>query len=273
MSEAFRKLHYGPDILILPNAWDAASARIVAAAGFPAIATTSAGIAFARGFPDGERISREEMLSDVACIVGCVDVPVTADLEAGYGPDAEDVAETMRQAIKAGAAGLNLEDSSPRSRPAPVRDGPRRRACRRGTRRGRRGRGAGRHQCPHRRILSSVSRETTPCLPIRSTAPTPTARRGPTAFSFPPSPMPRPSGAWPPRSTDRSISWPAPGRPPLSELSALGVARVSIGSGLARAAYTVARRAAEELLGPGTFTFAEGVISHPEMNALMEPTD
>jgi len=98
--------------LLLPNAWDAASARIFEAAGFPAIGTTSAGIAYSRGFCDGQHISREEMMHEVAIIVRAVDIPVTADIEAGYGPGADDVAETVRAVIDAGAVGINLEDNA-----------------------------------------------------------------------------------------------------------------------------------------------------------------
>lgn len=109
-AELFRKLHAGPEILVLPNAWDVVSARIVEEAGFPAVATTSAGVANVLGYPDGQRISRAEMLDMVARIARAVKVPVTADLEAGYGKRPEDMAETARELIAAGAVGLNLED-------------------------------------------------------------------------------------------------------------------------------------------------------------------
>jgi 2-methylisocitrate lyase-like PEP mutase family enzyme len=99
-------------MLVLPNAWDAASARIFEDAGFPALATTSAGIAYAHGYPDGERINRAEMLAAVARITSHVAVPVTADMEAGYGRAPEAVAETVRGVIAAGAVGMNLEDST-----------------------------------------------------------------------------------------------------------------------------------------------------------------
>ncbi len=105
-AEKLRQLHHGPKILVLPNAWDAASARIFEDAGFPAIASTSAGIAFSLGYPDGQLIPRDEMLAAVAKIARSVKVPVTADLESGY----EDVAKTAQTAIEAGAVGLNLED-------------------------------------------------------------------------------------------------------------------------------------------------------------------
>src|SRR2546423_3048934 len=111
-AEEFRALHSGGEILLLPNVWDVAGARIIEEAGFPALATTSAGIAFALGYPDGEKISREEMLSVVARIVGAVQVPVTADVESGYGPRPEDASRTADMVIEAGAVGMNLEDSS-----------------------------------------------------------------------------------------------------------------------------------------------------------------
>src|SRR5580700_5334583 len=81
----FRQMHQCPEILVLPNAWDAATARVCEAAGFRALATTSAGIAFAAGYPDGERIGRDEMLECVRQIAAAVRVPVTADMESGYG--------------------------------------------------------------------------------------------------------------------------------------------------------------------------------------------
>jgi len=109
-AEQFRRLHHGPKTLLLPNAWDVASARILEEAGHPAIATTSAGIAYSLGYADGERISRDEMLSVVGRIARAVRVPVTADLEAGYGTTPEAIGDTVKAAIEAGAIGMNLED-------------------------------------------------------------------------------------------------------------------------------------------------------------------
>src|SRR6266852_4324528 len=109
-AEQFRKLHRGPRILVLPNAWDVASARILEELGYPAIATTSAGVAFSLGYPDGQHISRDEMLEVVARIARAVRVPVTADMEAGYGTSVQDMSETAKALIAAGAIGLNLED-------------------------------------------------------------------------------------------------------------------------------------------------------------------
>ena len=107
--EILRKLHQGPPILVLPNAWDVASTRIFEEAGFPAIATSSAAIANSLGYPDGEKIPRGEMIWMVRRIAGVVSVPVTADMEAGYG----DPAGTAQAVLEAGGAGMNFEDSKP----------------------------------------------------------------------------------------------------------------------------------------------------------------
>jgi 2-methylisocitrate lyase-like PEP mutase family enzyme len=109
-AERLRGLHRPGDPLVLVNVWDAISARIVEDLGFPAIATTSAGVAWSEGYPDGERISRAEMMARVRRIAEAVDVPVTADSEAAYGATVEDATLTARDAIDAGAVGLNFED-------------------------------------------------------------------------------------------------------------------------------------------------------------------
>jgi 2-methylisocitrate lyase-like PEP mutase family enzyme len=109
-AEQFRKLHHGPKMLLLPNAWDVASACILEECGHPAIATTSAGVAYSLGYPDGQRISRDEMLAVAGRIARAVNIPVTADLEAGYGTTVKDVVDTMKAAIAAGIIGMNLED-------------------------------------------------------------------------------------------------------------------------------------------------------------------
>jgi len=103
-------LHHGPKILVMANVWDAISARIVEETGFPAVATTSAGVAATLGYPDGEQVSRAEMLEVVARVARAVQVPVTADMEAGYGTKPEEMAETALELIETGAVGLNLED-------------------------------------------------------------------------------------------------------------------------------------------------------------------
>ncbi|MDA0161492.1 isocitrate lyase/phosphoenolpyruvate mutase family protein [Solirubrobacter ginsenosidimutans] len=107
-AEELRRLHAAPEPLVLVNAWDAASARVVAAApGARAIATASWSIAAAHGFADGEQLSREAMIAAVGVVARAVDLPVTADLERGYG----NARLTLDSALEAGAVGCNLEDS------------------------------------------------------------------------------------------------------------------------------------------------------------------
>jgi 2-methylisocitrate lyase-like PEP mutase family enzyme len=111
-AESLLRLHQPGAALLLPNAWDAASACLFADTGFPAIGTTSAGIAFAQGYRDGERIGRDDMLHVIARIAAVVQVPVTADIESGYGSAPAQVAQTIQGVLAAGAVGVNLEDSA-----------------------------------------------------------------------------------------------------------------------------------------------------------------
>jgi 2-methylisocitrate lyase-like PEP mutase family enzyme len=110
-AETLRKLHQGPRAVVFPNVWDATSARVVEELGYPAIATTSAGIANMLGYADGQNISRDEMLSIVSLVARVVRVPVTADMEAGYADTADQMYETATSLIRSGGVGLNLEDS------------------------------------------------------------------------------------------------------------------------------------------------------------------
>ena len=117
-AERLRELHAGPGVLVLPNAWDVASARAFEGAGFPAVATTSGGVAEALGHRDGEQAPVDEVLAAVGRICRAVSVPVTADLEGGYGLDPEDLVDGL---LAAGAVGLNLEDTDHRG-PGPLVD-------------------------------------------------------------------------------------------------------------------------------------------------------
>ena len=110
-AEALRQLHHGERAVVFPNVWDATSARVVEELGYPAVATTSAGIANMLGYPDGQNISRDEMLSIVGLIARVVKVPVTADMEAGYANTVDQMYETATALIYSGGVGLNLEDS------------------------------------------------------------------------------------------------------------------------------------------------------------------
>ena len=111
-AEELRRLHHATKILVLPNAWDVTSARLLEDMGFPAVATSSAAVANSLGYPDGQQISRHEMLEAVGRIASAVQVPVTADMEAGYATTAEEMEVTARDLLEAGAVGLNLEDSA-----------------------------------------------------------------------------------------------------------------------------------------------------------------
>ena len=117
-SDRFRELN-DEGRLLLPNAWDAASARVFELAGFSAIGTTSGGIATSRGMPDGEQMGREAMVAEIAAIIRAVDLPVTADIEAGYGRTAAEVARTVDAVLEAGGVGINIEDRTYETR-API---------------------------------------------------------------------------------------------------------------------------------------------------------
>jgi 2-methylisocitrate lyase-like PEP mutase family enzyme len=110
-AETLRQLHQGSRAVVFPNVWDATSARVIEELGYPAIATTSAGIANMLGYVDGQKISVDEMLSIVSLIARVVRVPVTADMEAGYSNTADQMYETAAALIHSGGVGLNLEDS------------------------------------------------------------------------------------------------------------------------------------------------------------------
>ena len=106
----FRALHAGPEILVLPNAWDAASAALMADAGARAVATSSAAVAWSHGYPDGNLLPVDRLAATLECVVAAVSVPVTADIEGGYSDDPAEVADTVARLIDVGVVGVNLED-------------------------------------------------------------------------------------------------------------------------------------------------------------------
>ena len=108
----FHELHGSGRLLLLPNAWDAGSARLLAALGASAIATSSAALAWAHGFPDGESLPRDVLVQAVAEITRVVDLPVTVDTERGFGTDPADVADSIARLIGVGAVGINIEDGA-----------------------------------------------------------------------------------------------------------------------------------------------------------------
>ncbi len=266
-AEDFLALHSAPGILALCNTSDAAGARIVVEAGFPAVASSSAGVAWMLGYPDGEIIPRAEMLDAVRRIADAVDVPVTADMEAGYGHAPETVAETVRLTIEAGAVGINIEDSDAQAKGHPLLD----------------------FELSVERIAAARAAADASGVPMVINARTDgfygggnegsmaeTVRRGNAYLEAGAGcvfvPFVRDAetiGALCPEiAGPMNILAGAPS-PPLPELKELGVARVSIGGLLSLAAATLVRRAAEELRDHGTYGFARDVILHPEMNALL----
>jgi len=111
-NQTFRELHSGPDILLLPNAWDAGSSRMVESLGAKAIATTSAGLAWSRGYPDGDKLPLEQLLAVVREIERVIHVPLTIDIEGGYSDDPAVVGLVVAGIIDAGAVGINIEDGA-----------------------------------------------------------------------------------------------------------------------------------------------------------------
>jgi 2-methylisocitrate lyase-like PEP mutase family enzyme len=256
----FRSLHHPADPLVLVNAWDAASARIVAAAGARAVATTSAGVAWALGRPDGDALSRDAMLEHLRRIVAAVNVPVTADVESGFGRTPQEVAETLRGVAAAGAVGVNLEDTL-------------------------RGDVAGLRPVPEQVARLAAARAAAPDVYINARIDTylrgvndlaATVERAHAYLDA------GASGIFVPGVVDAATvgalaeAIPAPlnilvgpGAPTVAELGKLGVARVSLGSWVASAAYAVVRRAAEEAFSTGTYTSLDGALDFSDVNRLM----
>lgn len=269
-AERFQALHQGP-LFLMPNPWDAGSARLLAGFGFAALATTSAGLAFALGRRDGEgSVSRDEALRNAADIVAAVDLPVSADLENGYGDTPESTAETIRLAAQVGLVGGSIEDATGNAG-APIYD-------------------------------FNLSVE-------RVTAAAEAARALPFPFTFVGraenflhghddlDDTIRRLQAYEKAGADVLF---APGLPSLeairtvcaavtkpvnvvlgqkntpytvADLAEAGVRRISTGSSFARAALTGLRDASRELQGPGTMTYLDDAISFAEVTAFMAAKD
>jgi 2-methylisocitrate lyase-like PEP mutase family enzyme len=254
-------LHDPAAPLALANAWDVASARVVEAAGAPAVATTSAGVAWSLGLPDGDRLDRDALLAVVSRIAGAVAVPVTVDAEGGFAAEAADVATTVAGLLDAGAVGMNIEDGGRAPEELAARVAAARAAADRAgvalfvnarTDVFLRGLGA-----PEDRVAEAVAR----------------ARRyveaGADGIFVPgvadPATIAELAAAIPVPLNVMAV----PGLPPVAELGRLGVARVSLGSSVAEAAYAVARRAAVELAGPGTYGVLADGVDYRELDALV----
>jgi 2-methylisocitrate lyase-like PEP mutase family enzyme len=260
----FRRLHeHG--VLVLPNAWDVASARLVEQAGAPAVATTSGGVSWTLGAPDGDRLTRDLAVESVRRIAAAVAVPVSADIETGFGRRPDDVADTVRAVLDAGAVGINLEDAGAPLRPVAEQA---------------------------ERIAAARAAADAAGVPLFVNARTdvylrqvgePAGRLAETIQRAEAYAVAGADGIFVPGVVDPAVlrelvaaiprplnAMAGPGAPPVAELAALGVRRVSIGAAIALAAYGLVRRAAVELLTEGTYGGMAGGVDYAELNALLD---
>jgi 2-methylisocitrate lyase-like PEP mutase family enzyme len=258
------RLHplHGPGrLLVLPNVWDALSARLVEESGAEAIATASASISWAHGHPDGEALPLDDLVRAVARITHAVRLPVTVDLERGYAADPEGAADAVARVVAAGAEGVNLEDGGGAAETL-----------------------AAKIAAVRRRLGERVFVNARTCvalhgqLPPNQTAREVIAR----AKTFAESGA---DGLFVPGLVDadaiRAIAHATPlplnvllrpGLPPLAALRDLGVRRLSTGPRLAAAAYALARHAARDLLAHGAYgPLLDADLTYPEANALFAP--
>jgi 2-methylisocitrate lyase-like PEP mutase family enzyme len=260
-ARTFRALHERAHAFIIPNPWDAGSAKLLTHLGFEALATTSAGYSFSAGRPDNTT-PRQEMLLHCAAVVNATNLPVSGDLENGFGDSPETVAETIRLAAAAGLAGCSIEDST-----------------------GHTGRPVYEFEHSVDRVRAAVTAARALPFPFTLTARAEnhivgrpdikdTIRRlqayqeAGADVLFAPGLATREDISAVVHSVDRPVNVLPPAGFNLSELSALGVRRVSVGSALARAALGAFMRAAKEMHEHGTFTFAEQAMPYGELNTL-----
>jgi 2-methylisocitrate lyase-like PEP mutase family enzyme len=266
---AFRTMHQREGIFVMPNPWDAGSAKILASLGFEALATTSAGLAFSLGLPDGEGVVRsEDTLANIRAIVSSTDLPVSADLENGYGDDPDSCARTIMLASAAGLAGGSIEDAT-----------------------GRPGDPIYPFGLSVERIRAAVKAAASLPYPFMLTARAEnliygrpdlkdTIRRleayaeaGADVLFAPGLKTREEIGAVVRAVAPRPVSVVmglGQANFSVSELEDLGVKRISLGSSLARAAYGSLLHAAEEISRKGSFTFAEGTVPYSTFNALFK---
>lgn len=266
-AQAFRALHERAGAFLIPNPWDIGTARLLALLGFEALATTSAGYAFSLGVPDGN-VGRDAMLTHVAAIISATDLPVSADLENGFGDDPVTVAETIRLATATGLAGGSIEDATGRQ-DDPIYP----------------------MELAAERIRAAVE-----AARASSTFFTLTARAENYLHGRPdlhdtiarlqvyqeagadvlyaPGLTTREEIESVVRSVDKPVNVVMGLRGAqfrLAELAEMGVKRVSVGGSLARAALGAFLRAAREMREHGTFTYAQDAISAKEIAELLQP--
>jgi 2-methylisocitrate lyase-like PEP mutase family enzyme len=268
-AERLRALHHGPPILVLPNAWDAASARVFEAEGFPAVATSSAGVAASLGYPDGGIVPTREMIEAVARIARAVKVPVTADIEHAYGRTPDAVADVVLRVTAAGAVGINIEDFVPDAtelEPIPLQVDKiktiRKAAANAGV----------------RVVINARTDVFLRALGAPDTRLGVAIDRGRAFLAagadcvFVPGVRDRDTISELVRGIGGPINVLAvKGTPSIPDLEALGVARVSLGSGPMRASLAVVRNTARELKAHGTYgAFTDNALAFDEVNELMK---
>lgn len=251
-------------VLVLVNAWDALSARLVAEAGATAAATTSAGVAWSLGVPDGDRLDRDAALAVAARVAGAVDLPVTADLESGFGADPAGVAETVRRAIEAGVVGVNLEDGPLLARP--IQDQTDRYAA---ARRAADATGIPLYVNARVDVYLKDFGDPATRLDVAVERARAYLAAGADGIFVPGVTDPATVAALVERIPAPLNILVGPGAPDVAELGRLGVARISIGSKLALAAYGLVRRGAGELFGTGGYATLTGGLAYDDVNGLL----
>jgi 2-methylisocitrate lyase-like PEP mutase family enzyme len=262
----FRALHARRTAFIIPNPWDVGTARILERLGFEALATTSAGFAFSLGQRD-RTVAREQVIAHVAALTSATTVPVSADLENGFGDAPETAAETIRRASAAGAAGGSIEDSTGRS-DQPLYEIE--------------------HAADRIRAAAEAARSTAAGFVLTARAENFLVGRANIDDTISRLQAYQQAGAdvlYAPGlataddiaavvgAVDRPVNVLAalPGFPlTLDQLSAIGVTRVSIGGSLARAAFGATLRAAREMRERGTFRYVDEAVSSKELGAMFE---
>jgi 2-methylisocitrate lyase-like PEP mutase family enzyme len=269
-AEDFRALHHGKRILILPNGWDVPSARMFEDAGFPAVATSSAGMLVSLGYPDGEVIGRDEFVSAVGRIARVLSVPLSADVVAGFGKTTKEVLVTAKAILRTGAVGINIEDFAHATKKLyPIE-----------------------RQVENVKAIKKLGE--TIGIPLVINARTDALRfaegdegarfkeavRRAMAYRDAGADCVYPMGlvdADPIASFVRALYFPInvmvrKGLPPIGELERLGVARMSFGPSPSYAAMGLLKRAAKEVLEQGTYeNLVEGAITFDELNGLAVP--
>lgn len=265
-ARAFRALHEQDQAFVIPNPWDVGTARLLAALGFQALATTSAGYAYTLGLPDMQ-VGRDRMLAHVAELVCATALPVSADLENGFAESPEGVAQTYRLAAQAGLVGASIEDTT-NDPQAPIQD----------------------MSCAVERVHAAVEAVRGLSFPFTLTARAENYLHGRPDLDdtirrlqayqaagadvlYAPGLRTRDEIEAVVRAVDRPVNvlMGAPGLAfSVSDLSAMGVRRISVGSTLSRAALGAFLRAGREIMQHGTFTFGQDAVAYPEIGRMFE---